>query len=359
MWAGVVAGTTYAPQGPAFKPTFPTTPSRSCSRGLTYDTCSTRRLKRDDKGDDGVSLTATMHPSQSQPVFRNPCPSDAESETEHRSRTSNNKCETQLITETVLPNSDAATNGDATTQVSFSVDSSDDSDSDKKLESDDGVVLTSQSSVDVTPANLNGHLEVTCSTCGTLVTVDPRRLRSQALTLSRHVKKPGHHVRKMGYRGIKGKRVNDLRLRHATYQRSKSDEIPSNRIVMETQRKSMTVSGGQQPKYGDNVTARTGGKLPIQINGASDANNVTTQQNYDRGERRLRNSSGNGSGRMGEEGEGVSSLAVPKRRRRRRRQMNRHGSGTGQGHGQSERTTLENSHNSVSVHGGNPKWSWK
>ena len=359
MWAGVVAGTTYAPQGPAFKPTFPTTPSRCCSRGLTYDTCSTRRLKRDDKGDDGVSLTATMHPSQSQPVFRNPCPSDAESETEHRSRTSNNKCETQLITETVLPNSDAATNGDATTQVSFSVDSSDDSDSDKKLESDDGVVLTSQSSVDVTPVNLNGHLEVTCSTCGTLVTVDPRRLRSQALTLSRHVKKPGHHVRKMGHRGIKGKRVNDLRLRHATYQRSKSDEIPSNRIVMETQRKSMTVSGGQQPKYGDNVTARTGGKLTIQINGASDANNVTTQQNYDRGERRLRNASGNGSGRMGEEGEGVSSLAVPKRRRRRRRQMNRHGSGTGQGHGQSERTTLENSHNSVSVHGGNPKWSWK
>ena len=248
----------------------------------------------------------------------------------------NLKCGTEVITETA--------NEDAASRVSFSVDSSDDSDDNKRtLESDDGVGLTSP---DVAPSTDRLDVIFVCPKCGTTITDG----RSPASTLFKPVKRPGHHTRKSGLRWMKGKRLGDIR--QTPYARSKSDEAPNNRVATEAHRKmhmreTVSASGGRRQKHGDGVVVMTGD------NAFGDAiksvANVGARNNCTGVENELRNGAGNVSGEAGTEGRGVTPSAAPKRRRRRRRKRGTQGEGAG----------LESSLNSVSVYGGNPKWSWK
>ena len=311
MWAGVVAGTTYAPQGPAFKPNFPMTPSRSFTQSSPRATWSTKIF---DQVDNGITEHFNQSHSVASPIHK-----------------LNLKCGTEPITETA--------NEDAASRVSFSVDSSDDND--RTLESDDGVGLTSQSSPDVTP--LIDRL--VCPKCGTTVTDGHRR--SPASTMFKPMKRPGVHTRKTGNRWMKGKRLGDVR--QTPYARSKSDETPSNRVATEARRKmrkTVSASGGQKQKHGE-VTVKTGD------NAFADAIKSVAKRderkNHNGVENQLRNGAGNVSGEAGMEGGGVTPTAAPKKRRRRRKKRSTQGEGTG----------LESSLNSVSVYGGNPKWSWK
>ena len=326
VWAGVVAGTTYAPQGPAFKPNFPMIPSRSFTQSSPRITWGTRFLDQVDTADNGI----TEHFNQSQSLVGSL--RDETDKLVFQSHKLNLKCGTEPITETA--------NEDAASRVSFSVDSSDDND--RTFESDDGVGLTSQSSPDVTP--LIDRL--VCPKCGTTVTDGHRR--SPASTMFKPMKRPGVHTRKTGNRWMKGKRLGDVR--QTPYARSKSDETPSNRVATEARRKmrkTVSASGGQKQKHGDGISVKSGDNAfadAIKSVAKRDA-----RKNHNGMENQLRNGTGNVSGEVEADGGGVTPLVVPKRRRRRRRKKDTQGEGTG----------LESSLNSVSVYGGNPKWSWK
>ena len=358
VWAGVVAGTTYAPQGPAFRPTFPTTPPKSIGCSSPHDPSTTRQDCHTNSNGGGL----TLHPSQSQPVFGNLRRCDTSGVSLQQNR-SNNTCATQVIRESIGPHKAVSASESDSARVSFSVSSGDESDDNAKEEWDDGIVV-SPNIGGIASANRTGHLEIICPKCGTVVSGDPRRLRSPSLTGTRLLRKPSPYTRKMTRRLYKGNRANDLR--HAAYQRSKSDEVPNNRVTTTSHKMSMSADGGQQQKFTEPVTMKTNGAMLNRMSYVSDGGrlNVTkrdviSQQNDESAGRRVRNSSGNGVGEKGKETEGVASLAAPKRRRRRRRPRNRQGSVTGQGDGQAERTQLESSVTSVNVHGGNPKWSWK
>ena len=303
-----------------------------------------------------------MHPSQSQPVFGNFRRCDTSGVSLQRDR-SNDTCATQVIRERVRPQKAVGASESDSARVSFSVSSGDESDGKTQQESDDGIVV-SPSIGGIASANRRGQLDITCPKCGTVVCGDPRCRTSPSVTGTRLLRKPSPYTRKVTRRLYKGNRMNDLR--HAAYQRSKSDEVPNNRATTTSHKMSISADGGQQQKFTDAVTVETSGAMLNRMNYVGDGGRVNTtkrdvisQQNDESAGRRVRNTSGNGVGEKGKETEGVASLAAPKRRRRRRGPRNRQGSGTGQGDGQAERTPLESSMTSMNVHGGNPKWSWK